>query len=94
MSEKHELAQLGSADLRQVSGGMQGGGLQMIGALLGGLQGAGQAQSAPGGAEQAAPAGPGGLPVDQLKAFGQNPSLQSGMALLTSLLSRGQGAAQ
>ena len=94
MSATQDLPKLDSADLSRVTGGMQGGGMQLLSGLLGGLKGAGQ-QGQPGedGAAQAAQpssatGGAGGFPMDQLMAFGSNPSLQTGMSLIQALMAK------
>lgn len=94
MSHQPSLEALPPEELAAVSGGMQGGGaMQMIGSLLGGLRKSGggdeggdpQAAEAPAQAQQG-----GGFPIDQIAAFASNPSLQSGLALVTSLMQKRQ----
>lgn len=88
----NELAPVEPESLSRVTGGMQGGGAMRLLGMLGGLRGAAgqgqeQAQSAPAESQAAAPSG-GGLPIDQIMAFAQNPNMQSGLALVGTLLSR------
>ncbi len=53
-----------------------------------GAGGQGKEQEPSASAEsQAQPSG-GGLPIDQIMAFAQNPNMQSGLALVGTLLSR------
>lgn len=87
----NELAPVEPESLSRVTGGMQGGGAMQLMGMLGGLRGAGgqgQAQEPSASAEgQAQPSG-GGFPIDQIMAFAQNPNMQSGLALVGTLLSR------
>jgi hypothetical protein len=93
MSQQPSLEALPPEDLAAVSGGMQGAGaMQLIGSLLGGLRkgGGGDEGGDPQAAEAPAAQQGGGFPIDQIAAFASNPSLQSGMALVTSLMQKRQ----